>query len=238
MMEEYGFGRLRGSDDVDDTSALLAPPSRDLVESAEENSTIVAQVGACRTDAERFDACYVSTNPIVGDVVQKIRRLVVELSRPLWGQAPDGETKPGFVCGDGIRECAARVWVEVGDDRLDVRTPQAGIERLSDLRVLNDVGPVLEDPVAPAPLMLHHVGQSFSGVVEQCRLSTSESFNEVLVVARGGVEDRIEFSASGDELTMRTAVRPHWGLVVTAVKPGPRREEPLTELDRDARRFC
>ena len=84
--------------------------------------------------------------------------------------------------------------------------PQAGVECLGDFGVFDDVGPVFEDPASAVALALDDFGERLGGVVEESWLAAAEAFDEVVLVARGGVEDGVEdgveFGAAGDEFTV------------------------------------
>jgi len=60
--------------------------------------------------------------------VEEIGCFSVEACCPLWREASDGEADPGFVGVDCVGERAPRIWADVVEDGVDVRTPQAGVE--------------------------------------------------------------------------------------------------------------
>ena len=75
-------------------------------------------------------------------------------------------------------------------------------EGVGDLGVLDDVGPVFEDPVSAGVLVVEGSLEHLGGVVEQLRVAATKACDEGLLIGRGGLEDLVEFGAPRAKLVM------------------------------------
>ena len=79
----------------------------------------------------------------------------------------------------------------------------AGVDGGGDLGVLDDVGPVGEDPVAAGALGLEGGGECLGGVEQGELVAGAEAVDEVALVGRGGGEDAVDLVAAVEELVER-----------------------------------
>lgn len=125
-----------------------------------------------------------------------------ELGAPLRSEAADRKPQPMFASGDCDVERTSWSQVKVADDCGGVGSPELVGEGVGDFGVLDDVGPVLEDPVSAGVLVVDGSLEHLGGVVEQLRVAATKTLDERLLIGRGGLEDLVEFGAPRDKFVM------------------------------------
>ena len=116
---------------------------------------------------ERFASGDLMIVAMVGDVHEHLDVLVGEVAGGVVGDAAEHGTDPWLTVDDGVAEPFAcrRVRQDLVEQRW-VGAPCDGRKGAGDLLVLNDVGPVLDDPFPPRRLLCGRCAQELRSVVE------------------------------------------------------------------------
>ena len=110
--------------------------------------------------------------------------------------------------------------VDAGERCVGVGAPRLVPQGVADLGVLDDVGPVLEDPVLAGGAGVVGVADDLVDVGEG-ELSAAGGVDDVAGVVRSGVQDGVEFSVAAAEFSVAAHDRPVRFVSGGGGEPGP-----------------